>query len=74
MKTGPLDAKSGIDRFATMDEIQTALTISPDVFIPCVNDSLWEVPSDRGGYVLISDEIEDASIFNLIQTLDTTSN
>ena len=74
MTTGSQDANAGPDRFATMDEIQSALPLLPDVFIPCMTDELWEVQSDLGGYVLMDRETEDASILALVETLDVTAN
>jgi len=74
METGPLDAKEGLDRFATMDEIQAALTFLPDIFLPCETDNLWEVPSDHGGYVLISTETDAASVLSLFEKSDSTAN
>ena len=74
METGPLDPKVGLDRFATMDEIQAALTFLPDFFLPCETDNLLEVPSDRGGYVLISNETDAVSVISLFEKIDTTAN
>jgi hypothetical protein len=74
MEIGPMDAKAGLDRFATMDEIQAALTVVPDVFLPCETDSFWEIPSDRGGYVRIATEDEDSSLLSLIEKLDSSTN
>jgi len=74
METAPMDAKAGLDRFATMDEIQAALAFLPDVFLPRETDNLWEVPSDRGGHVLISTEADAASVLSLFESLDTTAN
>jgi hypothetical protein len=74
MEIGPLDAKTGLDRFATMDEIQAALMVVPDVFLPSESDNFWEVPSDRGGYVRIDTGDEGASLLSLFEKLDTSTN
>jgi hypothetical protein len=74
METGPLDVKAGTDRFATMDEIQAALSFFPETFIPRETQNRWEVPSDLGGYILMDTETEDASILALLERLDTAAN
>jgi hypothetical protein len=60
------------DRFATNDEVRAALSSSTDVSVESEQDSLWEVPSDLGGHVLI--ELEDEGVLTLLETLDTTAN
>jgi hypothetical protein len=74
MEIGSMDANAGLDRFATMDEIQAALTVVPDVFIPCETDNLWEVQSDRGGYVRITTGEEGSSLLSLFEKVDSTIN
>jgi hypothetical protein len=71
MEIGQLDAKAGLDRFATMDEIQAALMVVPDIFVPCETDNYWEIPSDLGGYVRIATEDENASLLSLYEKLDS---
>ncbi len=74
METGPLDSKARPDRFATMDEIQAALSFLPDMYVPKETNNLWEVRSDLGGYVLIDNETKDDSILTLLEKLDVATN
>jgi hypothetical protein len=60
MDSGELSAKVGIDRISTSDEIRAALSLLPDVYMEKVNDKLWEIPSDLGGYVLVDMEHDEA--------------
>lgn len=60
------------DRFATSDEVRAALSCLSDVSVESEEDTLWEVPSDLGGHVLI--ETENEGILTLLQTLDPTAN
>ena len=41
------------DRFATSDEVRAALSCLCDVLVESAEDTLWEVPSDLGGHVLV---------------------
>ena len=71
----PVDAQARPDRFSTSDEIQSALSSLPDFYVERGSDSLWEVPSDLGGRVLIeTEEIEGSEAFTLLEKLDTTAN
>ena len=74
MEIGPLDANAGLDRFATMDEIQAALTVVPDMSLPCDTESFWEVRSDLGGYIRISTEAEGTSLLSMFEESDTQTN
>jgi hypothetical protein len=60
MDNGELSAKARIDRISTSDEIRAALSFRPDVYVEKVNDKLWEIPSDLGGYVLVDMEHDEA--------------
>jgi len=60
------------DRFATSDEVRAALSCLCDVLVESAEDTLWEVPSDLGGHVLV--EIEKEGILTLLETLDPTAN
>jgi hypothetical protein len=72
MEIAPFDAKAGPDRFSTSEEIRSALSFLPDLFVEDANDGLWEVASDLGGHVLI-DLGEDEALI-LLEKLDETSN
>jgi hypothetical protein len=74
MEIGPLDANAGLDRFATMDEIQAALTVVPDLIFPYETGDFWEVQSDCGGYVRIATEDEGDSLLSLFEKLDSSTN
>jgi len=65
-----LDAKAGPDRFATTDEIRSALSFLPETVVPRESQNLWEIPSDLGGYVHIDSETEDAPILVLLEELE----
>ncbi len=70
METGFLDAKAGPDRFATTDEIRSALSFLPETIVPGETQNLWEIPCDLGGYIHIDSETEDASILALLEELE----
>jgi hypothetical protein len=72
MTVEPFDSIAGPDRFATTDEIRAALSSVPGLFVESERDTLWEVASDLGGYVLI--ETEEEEILTLLEKLDTTAN
>ena len=72
MDRGRSSAKAGMDRISTYDEIRTALSLSPDVYVEKVSDKVWEVPSDLGGYVLVDLEHDEA--LTLVEKLDATGN
>ncbi len=67
-----LDSIAKPDRFATSDEVRAALSSMSDFLVETDEDTLWEVPSDLGGHVLI--ETEDEGILTLLETLDTAAN
>jgi hypothetical protein len=67
-----LDSRAKPDRFATSDEVRAALSSSSDFLVETDEDTLWEVPSDLGGHVLI--ETEQEGILTLLETLDLTAN
>lgn len=66
-----LEATSGLDRFATDDEIRAALSSLPG-FFECEKDAFWEVESDLGGSVHV--ETGGDEILALLEKLDTTAN
>jgi hypothetical protein len=68
-----LDANSGPDRFATCDEVRAALSLLPDFLRANIKDSLWEVPSDCGGYKLIEINEEEQGLL-LYEKLNSLSN
>ena len=72
MDRGELSAKAGVDRISTSDEIRAALSLLPDVYVKKVNDKLWEIPSDLGGYVLVDIEPDEAPA--LVGKPDATGN
>lgn len=72
MEIGPFDAQAGPDRFSTSDEIRSALSFLPGLFVEDAKDGPWEVASDRGGHVLIDLGTDEA--LTLLEKLDTTSN
>jgi hypothetical protein len=72
MITEPFDGTTGLDRFATNDEVQAALSSLPGFFVECHKDRLWEVESDMGGSILI--ETESQEMLTLLEGLDSTAN
>jgi len=66
-----LVANSGPDRFATCDEVRAALSLLPDFIMNNIEDSFWEVPSDRGGYQLIeiNEEGEELTLYEKLNAL-----
>ncbi|HEV7968612.1 MAG TPA: hypothetical protein VGP19_13630 [Candidatus Acidoferrales bacterium] len=72
MTVESFESQAGPDRFATYDEIRAALSSLSDCFLECQKTALWEVASDRGGYVLIESEKEET--LTLLETLDTAAN
>jgi hypothetical protein len=68
-----LDATSGLDRFATGDEVRAALSLLPDFVMDKIKDSFWEVPSDCGGYQLIEIN-EEGKELTLYEKLNSLSN
>jgi hypothetical protein len=53
MKLEPSELKTGLDRLATNEEIRAAVSLLPECFLKNGKERLFEVPSDKGGYVLI---------------------
>lgn len=74
MELGPFDTEAGPDRFATNDEIRTALSLLTDSFIACEKDNLWEVASDLGGRVLVEIEKEEDGALIFLEGLDAITN
>lgn len=66
-----LDGNSGLDRFATCDEVRAALSLLPQFMLERIKDSFWEVPSDCGGYQLIeiNEEGEDMTLYEKLNSL-----
>lgn len=58
METELCDVSTRPDRFATSDEIRSALSFLPHVFFKDDSDDGWEIASDLGGYVRIELEGE----------------
>lgn len=72
MKMEPLDVITRPDRFATNDEIRSALSFLPDICVEDQSDNGWEVASDLGGYVRI--ELAGDNLLTLIEKLDGSAN
>lgn len=66
MDREPFDVNTRPDRFATSDEIRSALAFFPDIFVDGRNDG-WEIASDLGGYVRI--ELDDGDSLALVADL-----
>lgn len=64
MKWKSIDVTGGLDRLATSDEIGTAMALSSDHVVNVTDETVLEIPSDRGGYVRIqTEEFEFLSLF-----------
>lgn len=72
MEIGPFDVTTRPDRFATSDEIRSALSFLPEMFGTEHMDSGWEVASDLGGYVRI--ELGGHDSLTLLEKLDGSNN
>lgn len=61
MKLEPSEAKTGLDRMATNEEIRAAFSLVPSCVIEVDKGSFVEIQSDRGGYEHIEmlDEVID---------------
>jgi len=56
MKSDSFVVKGILDRVATTEEIRNALESFHDRIANSANETPMEIPSDRGGYVRISEE------------------
>lgn len=72
MQMGPVDVSTRPDRFATTDEIRSALSFLPDAFGTDDMDNGWEIASDLGGYVRI--ELDGNDSLALLERLEGNSN
>jgi hypothetical protein len=64
MKLEPSELNTGLDRLATNEEIRAAISLLPDCFVKSGKDRLFEVASDKGGYVLIEFDDEGLEFFD----------
>lgn len=71
MKAEPSETKTGLDRMATAEEVQSAFSLIPDFTFEMGKEAFFEIPSDRGGYVHM--EIEEG-VLELLATSDEVVN
>jgi len=71
MRRELLTSNTRPDRFATCDEVRAALSLLPDFLMDNIKDSIWEVPSDLGGFELveINEENDEMTMYEKLNSM-----